>query len=136
MDGFWLADASIRPSSSMGRQPLGRQEDDIKEIFRQLVKAVQRVHMHGIFHGRLYPETILWKESSRTSSNHQPELLLGDFCASLLALTSRDRWHWISKQTMFVASRREFMPPELYNGEVFDGIAADMWSLGTSCFIS
>jgi hypothetical protein len=56
----------------MGRQPSGRQEDEIKQIFRQLVKAVQRVHMHGIFHGRL------WKESSRSASNNQPKLLLGN----------------------------------------------------------
>jgi serine/threonine protein kinase len=124
-----LKDCSIRPPAQT-QQNNSNKEDEIRQLFQQLVSAVQWVHEHGICQRNLSPDSILYTTSS-------PSLLLSDFTSSLLMPTSPERRHCFTKQqglVMSLACNRRYMAPEVYHHQVFDGVAADMWSLGVILF--
>jgi serine/threonine protein kinase len=126
-----LKDSSIRPPAQI-QQHHSNKEDEIRQLFQQLVSAVQSVHEHGICQRNLSPDSILYKTQSQSQS-----LLLSDFTSSLLMQTSQERRHWVTKQqglVMSLACKREYMAPEVDHHQVFDGVAADMWPLGVILF--
>jgi serine/threonine protein kinase len=145
MDRFWsLANCSIRPPADLRLQQgvshtkNGTEEVEIKSVFRQLVLAVKHLHQRGVCHRNLNPEVILCKGSVNSSGY---KYQLSDFTSSLLVPTSRDMRHWIRSQSMTICSKKEYMAPEVYSRPVidegtpcFDGLSADMWSLGVLLF--
>jgi hypothetical protein len=149
MDRFrTLADCSIRPPATSWLQQgvvssankNGSEEDEIKSAFLQLVLAVMHLHQHGVCHRNLNPETMLCNGSVNSSSRYK-KYQLSHFHSSLLVPMGSDTRHWIRRQSMTICSKKEYMAPEVYNHPVmdegtpcFDGLSADMWSLGVSLF--
>jgi serine/threonine protein kinase len=118
----------------------GSKETQAQTMFRDILDAVQRLHAHGICHRSLSPTTVLLEppdarrnraKKSKDESNNK--IFVDDYTMSLQVPTSREHArHWITQQGH--CGRKDCMAPEVYFNQVFDGFAADIWSLGVILF--
>jgi len=91
-------------------------ENEAREFFRQIVKALAYCHMHGIAHRDLKPENLLLDKKSN--------IKLIDF-----GLIARPSDLYKDLLTTCCGSAA-YAAPELIRGEKYIGPKADMWSLG------
>lgn len=105
-DGGELFDILMR----WGRLP----EEQVLDVFQQLVYALEFCHRRGICHRDLKPENVLLTSDGRVkladfgmASLHRPGSLLETSCGS-----------------------PQYCAPEVILGEPYAGCAADVWSLG------
>ncbi|KZO98008.1 Pkinase-domain-containing protein [Calocera viscosa TUFC12733] len=87
----------------------------IKDVYTQLLDAVEHCHSHSVYHRDLKPENCLVKDNGET-------VLLMDFGLATQKLWS-DEWG---------CGSRFYMAPEVYgtNKEPYRTDAADVWALG------
>ena len=113
-------------------QPDGRlAEPEAREIFLQLIDALEHLHRRGIYHLDISLENILMK-SKGNAMNAGIKLI--DFGLALLA---HDSHRMISSDTALPsrpAGKRSYASPEVYRNEAFDGESADLWSAAVVLF--
>lgn len=94
------------------------QEDEARWLFRQIISAVEYLHAHCIAHRDLKPENILLDTQNTVKLNDfglsnfvQPEKKMKTFCGSPV-----------------------YAAPEVMRKSYYDGVIADVWSLGVILF--
>lgn len=90
---------------------------DIKDVFQQVLNAVEFCHSHGVYHRDLKPENILIAEDWSIK-----------LCDWGLSTTTR----YITNKDEFDIGSERYMAPELFdnNLESYDASKIDIWSLG------
>lgn len=93
-------------------------EDEARWIFRQIISGVEYLHAHCIAHRDLKPENILLDSTNTIKINDfglsnfvQPEKKMQTFCGSPV-----------------------YAAPEVMRKSYYDGVVADVWSLGVILF--
>lgn len=93
-------------------------EDEARWFFRQIISAVEYLHAHCIAHRDLKPENILLDAQNSIKLNDfglsnfvQPEKKMKTFCGSPV-----------------------YAAPEVMRKSYYDGVVADVWSLGVILF--
>lgn len=94
-------------------------EDQAAQIFYQIVSAVQYVHSRGVAHRDLKPQNILITQF--------PQVKLSDF--GLCGFIQKD-----VKMDIYCGSMY-FSAPECLKSVPYDGVQADIWSLGVILFL-
>ena len=90
----------------------------VKKLLRQLVDAIKYLHERHLAHRDIKPENIL--------INNAGNAKLGDF--GLCHITSP------TKLLTTPCGSPLYAPPEIVSGTPYDGLKADMWSLGVVLF--
>ncbi|CAK94607.1 unnamed protein product (macronuclear) [Paramecium tetraurelia] len=90
-------------------------EDDAKELFKQLLSAIEYMHRHGICHRDLKPNNILCLQGKAF------QIKVTDFNVSKFNTEKIEMWTY----TGTVA----FSAPEIFTGEGYNQMV-DMWSAG------
>ena len=109
-----------------------QEEQYIRHIFKQLVKAVQQSHKHGLCHRNLDPQNIYLLAHDRGTSSPYSVVLSDFVCSVLVSNNNEQRYLFIPG--VGGESNRRYIAPELYHHQIYDGIATDMWSLGIVLF--
>lgn len=87
------------------------------DFFRQIIFAIEYLHMHGICHRDLKPENILLDNSMR--------IKIADFGFA----------HWVNSELLTDAcGSLHYAAPEVISAQPYDGKAADVWSIGIILF--
>eukprot|EP00727_Mastigamoeba_balamuthi_P011463 m51a1_g694 putative ribosomal protein s6 kinase alpha-4 isoform x1 (785) ;mRNA; f:359385-363612 len=94
-------------------------EADARPVFRQLARAVEHLHSHGIAHRDLKPENVL------LTSAEDPVVKLADF--GLAVDTNVNQMAWLAGSPCYVA-------PEVVQGQHYT-TQCDLWSLGVILFV-
>ncbi|CAG9464317.1 unnamed protein product [Pedinophyceae sp. YPF-701] len=95
-------------------------EQTAQEYFRQLVGAVEYLHVNGVVHGDIKPDNLLLSAQGRVK--------LIDFGSSVVLPSSGDD----TMQRTY--GTPAFCAPEIARGEAFSGRAADLWALGVTLY--
>ncbi|XP_058113349.1 CBL-interacting protein kinase 24-like isoform X2 [Magnolia sinica] len=95
-------------------------EDESRRYFQQLIDAVDYCHSKGVYHRDLKPENLLL--------DSQGNLKISDFGLSALLQKGVELLHTTCGTPNYVA-------PEVFSHEGYDGSAADVWSCGVILFI-
>ena len=90
------------------------EENECRQIFSQIVRAVNYCHSKGICHRDIKLENILVDEW------HNVKLIDFGFAASTVS----------NKLQNFFCGTPSYMPPEIVQKRDYDGLKADIWSLG------
>lgn len=90
---------------------------DIKDVFNQIVDALEFCHSHGIYHRDLKPENVLIADDWSIK-----------LCDWGLATTSLK----ITSKSEFDIGSERYMAPELFDPEIdyYDASKVDIWSIG------
>ena len=87
------------------------------EFLRQIVFAIEYLHVHGICHRDLKPENILLDKSMR--------IKVADFGFA----------RWVNTELITDAcGSLHYAAPEVLSGKPYDGMKADIWSIGIIFF--
>ncbi|KAK6456754.1 serine/threonine protein kinase [Scheffersomyces xylosifermentans] len=90
---------------------------DIKDVFQQILGALEFCHSHGVYHRDLKPENILIAEDWSIK-----------LCDWGLATTTK----FITNKDEFDIGSERYMAPELFDPELegYDASKIDLWSIG------
>ncbi|KAI5951956.1 KSP2 [Candida jiufengensis] len=90
---------------------------DLKDVFQQILNAVEFCHSKGVYHRDLKPENILIAEDWSIK-----------LCDWGLATTNK----FISNKDEFDIGSERYMAPELFDNEIesYDASKIDIWSIG------
>lgn len=90
---------------------------DIKDVFQQILNALEFCHSHSVYHRDLKPENILIADDWSIK-----------ICDWGLATTKR----YISERAEFDIGSERYMAPELFDAEIeyYDASKVDLWSMG------
>lgn len=92
-------------------------EDIAIDLFRQMVLAIEYLHIHGICHRDLKPENILLDSNNRVK--------IADFGFA----------RWLKKDIADTScGSPHYAAPEVIKGIPYDGRKADIWSLGVTLY--
>lgn len=91
--------------------------DKAIEFFRQIIYAIEYLHLHGICHRDLKPENILLDNAMR--------IKIADFGFA----------RWVSSELLTdPCGSIHYAAPEVISAKPYDGKAADVWSIGIILF--
>nr|XP_044988049.1 sperm motility kinase 2B-like [Jaculus jaculus] len=90
------------------------QEDEARQMFRQIIDAIFYCHSLGIVHQDIKPDNIMVDDGGKVT--------VIDF-----GLASR---FWPGQMLRKFCGTYKYMPPEAISFEAYDGPKKDMWSLG------
>ncbi|KAF5364939.1 hypothetical protein D9758_008085 [Tetrapyrgos nigripes] len=102
---------------ALGRRVFDRDDEAIKNVFLQILDAVDHCHQHGVFHRDLKPENVLLCSDGSAR--------IADF-----GLSTTNRW-----SERFHCGSANYMSPECLHGPGFESLRYstlqnDIWSLG------
>ncbi|KAI9314790.1 kinase-like domain-containing protein [Dichotomocladium elegans] len=107
------------------------QEDQVANIFVQILEAVEHMHAHNVYHRDIKLENILLKSSTLEDDDEKLECKVADF-----GLATRERFNM-----EFGCGSTAYLAPEHFDDDewnssrgeqllAYDAAASDVWSLG------
>jgi serine/threonine protein kinase len=101
-------------------------ENNVKQIFREIIELVQRLHNEGVCLGNLCSASILDMGSNG--------VFLDNFGGSFLVSLHESDGQPVLQQPFTAGIKGSYISPELYRSLDLDGFACDVWSLGATLF--
>ncbi|EPS68520.1 hypothetical protein M569_06245, partial [Genlisea aurea] len=97
-------------------------EDEARKYFQQLINAVDYCHSRGVFHRDLKPENLLLDAAGN--------LKVSDFGLSAISQQVKD-----DGLLHTTCGTPNYVAPEVFNDQGYDGAKADLWSCGVILFV-